>query len=217
LLTLYGDDQLGDNGQDFGTAFLEHVENALDGQEAVGVLFLTNALEENGEVVVVVKLHDVDLPLDFVLGAVLDGDGQVASVVETPELAGGDWSALGSACNGLLGGRGFLGGLKRGGLSTDAVALLKDFYNSIITDRYLLVPLAAILTSAWSIFGTGSMLEPFLAKYSGGKSPKGECCERGSSLFMLNFHVLPLVLASTFLRWSSTSMLEAKLILERTC
>jgi len=96
----------------------------LDGQEAVRILFLADSLKENGEIVVIVKLHHVDLPLDFVLGAVLDGDRQVTSIVETSEFAGDNWSALGGTSNRLLGRGDCLGGLKRCCLSTNAVTLL---------------------------------------------------------------------------------------------
>ena len=112
LLTLNWNNQLRNHGQHFGTTFLEHVENALDGQEAVGILFFSDSLKENGEIVVIVKLHHVDLPLDFVLGSVLNGDRQVTSIVETSEFAGDNWSALGGTGNRLLGRGNCLGGLK---------------------------------------------------------------------------------------------------------
>ena len=40
---------------------LKHVENTLHGEEAVRLLLLAQAVEEDGEVVVVVELLDVDL------------------------------------------------------------------------------------------------------------------------------------------------------------
>ena len=41
----------------------------------------------------VVQLHDIDLPENLVLGSVLNGDGEVTSVVEASELAvkNGTW------------------------------------------------------------------------------------------------------------------------------
>jgi len=71
-LTLDRDDKLGDDGEDLGATLLEHVKDTLDGEESVGILLLTDALEEDGEVMMVVELHHVDLPVDFVLGAVLN-------------------------------------------------------------------------------------------------------------------------------------------------
>lgn len=71
-LTLDRDDQLGDDGQNLGASLFEHVENALHGQEAVGVLLFTDAFEENGEVVMVVELGHVHFPVNAVLGTVLD-------------------------------------------------------------------------------------------------------------------------------------------------
>lgn len=46
-------------------------------------------------------------------------------------------------------------------------------------------------------------------KYSGGKSPKGECCDLGSILLFEHFHFLAEVSDMSFFMWSSTIMLEA--------
>ena len=53
-LTLDWDDQLGDDGEDLGSALFEHVEGSLDRQETVRVVLLTEAFEEHGQVVVIV-------------------------------------------------------------------------------------------------------------------------------------------------------------------
>ena len=50
------DDQLRDDGQDLGAAVLEHVEDALHREEAVRLLLLAQAVEEDRQVVVVVSL-----------------------------------------------------------------------------------------------------------------------------------------------------------------
>ena len=60
----------------------------MDGEETVGVLFLTDALEKDGQVVMVVELCDVDLPVDAVVGGAVDrSDWQISSVVETAEVS----------------------------------------------------------------------------------------------------------------------------------
>ena len=83
---LYRDDQLGDDGEDFGGAVLEHVVHPLPGEELVGVLCLAESLEEEGEVVVVVQLLDLHLPRDLVpLRVVLERDWEVPPVVELLE------------------------------------------------------------------------------------------------------------------------------------
>jgi hypothetical protein len=48
LLTLDGDDELGDDRENLSTTLLKHVEDTLDGEESVRILLLTDALEENG-------------------------------------------------------------------------------------------------------------------------------------------------------------------------
>ena len=84
-LTLDRDDQLGNNWENLSTALLQHVKNTLNSQESVGVLLLTDTLEENREVVVVVKLLNLNFPVDLKLGAVLDSNWEISSVVEATE------------------------------------------------------------------------------------------------------------------------------------
>jgi hypothetical protein len=86
ILTLDGDDQLGDDWEDFGSTLFQHIEDSLDGEETVGVLLLSNTLEKDREVVVVVELLDLYLPVDLKLGTVLDGYRQISSVVKAAEL-----------------------------------------------------------------------------------------------------------------------------------
>ena len=92
-LTLDGDDQLRDDWEHLGATLLEHVEDALHREETVWVLLLTDSLEEDGQVMMVVELGHVDLPVDFVLRPVLDGNGQVTTVVEATELTSNDVSS----------------------------------------------------------------------------------------------------------------------------
>lgn len=125
-LTLDGDDELRDDWEHLGASLVEHVEHALHGQESVWVLLLPNALEEDGQVMVVVQLLNFHFPVDSVLGTVLDGDGEVASVVETSELAGGDVPHVEGACLGLLGSRLLLRLVQAHGLAAEALALLQD-------------------------------------------------------------------------------------------
>ena len=97
-LTFDGDDELRDNGENFGSALFEHVESSLDREESVWFLLLADSFEEDWEVVVVVEGHDVDFPEEFVLRAVVDGDGEVASVVEATELGCWNWTSISGSC-----------------------------------------------------------------------------------------------------------------------
>ena len=74
----------------------------------------------------VVELHHVDLPLDFVLGTMLDGDGEISAVVEATELRRNDGAALNGSSNGFLGWGLSLGHLEGSGLAANSVSLLED-------------------------------------------------------------------------------------------
>ena len=50
----------------------------------------------------IVKGHNVDLPEEFVLRAMVDGDREITSIVETTELRGWNGTSIRSACSWLL-------------------------------------------------------------------------------------------------------------------
>lgn len=101
-LTLDGDDQLGNHGQHLGASLLEHVEYSLHGQESVWVLLLSDAFEEDGQVVVVVELLDFNFPVDFILRAVLDSDWEISSIIEPSEFTWRNVSCVECSSSGFL-------------------------------------------------------------------------------------------------------------------
>lgn len=124
-LTFNWDDELGNDRKHLGSTLLEHVEDTLDGEETVGILLFTDTFEEDGQVMVVIELHNVDFPEDSVLGSVLDGDGKVTTVVEASEFTGNDGAAVNGTSNGLLN-DGLSDGFQKGScLSTKAFSFLK--------------------------------------------------------------------------------------------
>ncbi len=74
ILTLDRDDELWNDGEDLGLSVFEQVMDALDSEEAVWFLLLTDALHKDGQVMMVVKLANLDLPSDLVGAAVLNLD-----------------------------------------------------------------------------------------------------------------------------------------------
>lgn len=128
ILTLDGDDELRNDGEDLGTTLLEHVEDALHCEETVWVLLLTDALEEDGQIMVVVQLLDLNLPIDTVLGTMLNCDGEVASVVESTELRSRDVSFVEGTSDGLLRCRPLLGLEEADSAATETFALLDGCY-----------------------------------------------------------------------------------------
>lgn len=100
--TLDRNNELWDGGQDLDRAALQQVQRALHGEEAVRLLLLTQAIKEDGQVVMVVELLTVDLPADVVArGRVLHANRQVAPVVEAAELGRGDRALLERTGHGL--------------------------------------------------------------------------------------------------------------------
>jgi hypothetical protein len=127
-LTLNGDDELRDNRKDFSTTLLEHIENTLNSQETVWVLLLTDTLEEDGKVMVIVKLLDLNLPVDAVLGTVFNSNGKISSVIEAAELACRDVTLIESTSTGLLRCRLLLGLKETDSAATKTLTLLHGCY-----------------------------------------------------------------------------------------
>lgn len=75
---------------------------------------------------VVVQLHNVDLPENFVGRAVFDGNGQVTTIVETSKLTGDDRTGVQSAGLGLLGVWYILSGEEGGVLASETLTGLQE-------------------------------------------------------------------------------------------
>jgi hypothetical protein len=75
--------QLWNNWKYLGTTLFEHVKYTLDSEEPVWVHFLSDTLEEDWQVVMVIELLDVNFPINFVLwGLMLNSHWQVSSVIK---------------------------------------------------------------------------------------------------------------------------------------
>ena len=123
-LTFNGNDELRDDGENLSTTLLKHIKDTLNGEETVWVLLLTDSLEENGQVVVVVKLLNLNFPIYSVLRAVLNSDGKVTTVVESTELACRNGTLVKGTSSGLLGCRLILGLEEADSAATDTLTLL---------------------------------------------------------------------------------------------
>ena len=97
----------------------------MDGKESVGVLLLTDALHEDGEVMMVVKFVHLNLPCNLVGRTMLNLNGEISTIIEAAELGRCDLSLLNSASFG--GKRSRLSNcfVKRAGVSTGAFAFLE--------------------------------------------------------------------------------------------
>ncbi len=77
---------------------------------------------------VIVKLLNLNLPVDAVLGTVLDGNGKVSTVVEAAELTGRNGAVVEGTSSRLLGCRSILGLKEADSASTDTLSLLESGY-----------------------------------------------------------------------------------------
>ena len=126
-LTFDGDDELGNNGEDFSTTFLEHVHATLDRKETVGVLLLTDTFEEDRQVVVVVKLHNINLPEDLIRWSMLNRNRQIPSIIKASKLRRHDRTSLSSTSAWLLNNSDVFWREERRCLSTRAHTSLQEF------------------------------------------------------------------------------------------
>jgi hypothetical protein len=123
---------LWDDREDLSTTFLKHVKNALDGKEAVWILLLTDALEEDGQVMVVVELLNLNLPIDTVLGSVFNSNRKISTIVESAEFRCRNVSLIESTSSGLLGCRLLLGLEKTNSATTETLSFLEGCYINVI-------------------------------------------------------------------------------------
>jgi hypothetical protein len=69
----------------------------LDGEESVGVDLFSDSFEENREIMMVIKLLDINLPVDFVLWTVFNGYWKISSIVEKSEFTDRNLSTVDSS------------------------------------------------------------------------------------------------------------------------
>lgn len=97
---------------------VKEIKDTLNSKESVWVLLLADSLHEDGKVMMVVKLANIDLPLDFVGRSVLNLDGEISTVVEAAELRDGNGSAVVGTSSGLDDSRLGLGSVEGADLAT---------------------------------------------------------------------------------------------------
>jgi len=121
------DNELWDDWEDLGTTLLKHIEDTVHGQESVWIHFLSDTLEEDWQVMMVIELLDLDLPINLVLWTkMLNCNGQITAIVEKSELTHWDLSPAGCASYWLLGLWLKLWHIQASALSTETVTLLQN-------------------------------------------------------------------------------------------
>lgn len=111
---------------------IKQIGHTLDGQEPVWVLLLTDAFHEDGQVVMVVELLNLDFPRNLVREAMLNLDGQIATVVEATELTARNDSFFISSGSWGKNFRLLLGPIERADFAATSLAFLSVIYRSTI-------------------------------------------------------------------------------------
>lgn len=96
------DDELWNNWKDLGATFVKHVEHTLNCEESVWVNLFTNSLKENWQVMMIIKLLNINFPVDFVLRTMLNGDWEISSIIEQSELTLWNMSCSDCSCSWFL-------------------------------------------------------------------------------------------------------------------
>ena len=120
------DDQLRNDWEDFSSTLLQHVKDTLNGEETVGIGLLTDSLEEDWQVMMVIQLLDINFPGDFVLWSMFNGNWKISTLVESSEIAYWNVSLCESSSDWLLNNWLFLWFVQRNSLASHTFSLLED-------------------------------------------------------------------------------------------
>ena len=96
------DNKLWNNRKNFCSTLFKHVKHSLDWEESVRISLLSDSLEKDWQVMVIVKLLNINFPWNLVLWTVFNANGKVASVVEQSKFTSWNFSSVTSTSNWFL-------------------------------------------------------------------------------------------------------------------
>jgi len=120
------DNQLWNNWQYLSSTFFKHIKYTLNSKESVWVHFLSNTFEKDWEIMMVIKLLNINFPVDFILWSMLDGHWKITSIVEKSEFRHWDVSSINSTSNWLLNEWLWLWLVQTNSLSSETITFLKN-------------------------------------------------------------------------------------------
>ena len=123
-LTLDGDDELRDDGEDLGVSACQKVKDSLNSKESVWVLLLADTLHEDWEIVMIIKLVHLNFPLNLVRLTVLNLNREVSTVIETTELTRRNSSEILSASSRSNNSWPFCGSIQGARIATRSLSFL---------------------------------------------------------------------------------------------
>ena len=86
IFTFDWNDQLGDYRKHFCSTFFKHIKDTLYWEESIWILLLTDSFEKDRKIMMIIKLLNLNLPINAVLGSMLNRDRKISSVIESSEL-----------------------------------------------------------------------------------------------------------------------------------
>lgn len=157
------DNKLWNNWKYFSTTFFEHIKNTLDCKESIWINLFPYSFEENWEIMMVIKLLNIDFPINFVLWAVFDSDWKISSIVEKSKFTDWNLSTVDSSSSWLNWYWFWFCLIQTEALSTVTVSLFQKSC-SMSSNRYLLLV-------DWSNVGNSSsfFIDVFLWKITEGR------------------------------------------------
>jgi len=85
---------LWNNWKNFSSTLFKHVEDTLNSKESVWINFLPYSFKEDWKIMMVIKLLDINFPINFVLWTMFNGNWKISSIVEKSEFTDRDLSTV---------------------------------------------------------------------------------------------------------------------------
>jgi len=86
--------QLWDNWKNFSTTLFKHIENTLNCKESIWIDLFSYTLKEDWKIMMIIKLLNINFPIDFILWTMFNCYWKISSVVEKSEFTDWDLSTI---------------------------------------------------------------------------------------------------------------------------
>ena len=86
--------QLWNNRKNFGSTLFKHIENTLDSKESVWINLFSYTFKEDWKIMMIIKLLNINFPIDFILRSMFNCYWEISSVVEKSEFTNWNLSTI---------------------------------------------------------------------------------------------------------------------------